>query len=209
MTLEETGAYIKLLCFQAAKGSLQEKDILKKIPLAIWGAICCHFKNEKSGFYNERLRLEIEKRRLFTESRRKNLHMESHMDNHMDGVLTPHMENENENENKDIKKGVVKGKTIPPILEEVIAYCKERNSLVNPTNWFNFYESKGWMIGKNKMVDWRAAVRTWENKETKQIQSTQSQVRRDPKPRKDCTNCQGTGKFKLENGKISQCWCVS
>jgi len=37
----------------------------------------------------------------------------------------------------------------------------------------------------------------------------QSQVRKDPKPNKDCTNCSGTGKFKLENGKISQCWCVS
>ena len=26
----------------------------------------------------------------------------------------------------------------------------------------DFYESKGWMVGKNKMKDWRAAVRTWE-----------------------------------------------
>jgi uncharacterized protein YdaU (DUF1376 family) len=49
-----------------------------------------------------------------------------------------------------------------PKLEEVKAYCKERNNDVDPIRWYNFYESKGWMIGKNKMKDWRAAVRTWE-----------------------------------------------
>jgi hypothetical protein len=38
---------------------------------------------------------------------------------------------------------------------------------------------------------------------------SQSQVRHDPKPNKDCSNCGGSGKFKLENNKIGQCWCVS
>lgn len=104
MTLEETGAYIKLLCFQAAKGPLKEEAILKKIPLAIWQSICCNFKNGADGFYNERLEVEIQKRRLFTQSRRNNLHMDKHMDKHMRSVLTPHMENENDNTNviKDI-----------------------------------------------------------------------------------------------------------
>lgn len=51
---------------------------------------------------------------------------------------------------------------VKPTLEEVNSYCNERNNGVDPEKWFNFYESKGWMIGKNKMKDWRAAVRTWE-----------------------------------------------
>jgi hypothetical protein len=50
----------------------------------------------------------------------------------------------------------------PPTLDEVKAYCQERNNSVDPEKWYDFYESKGWMIGKNKMKDWKAAVRTWE-----------------------------------------------
>lgn len=52
----------------------------------------------------------------------------------------------------------------PPTLEEVTAYCKERGKGVDPNKWYDFYQSKGWMIGKNKMKDWKAAVRTWEPK---------------------------------------------
>ena len=52
----------------------------------------------------------------------------------------------------------------PPTREEVKAYCQERNRGVNPDKWYDFYESKGWMVGKNKMKDWKASVRTWEEK---------------------------------------------
>ena len=55
----------------------------------------------------------------------------------------------------------------PPTLEEVTAYCQERNKGVDPQRWYDFYTAKGWMIGKNKMKDWKAAVRTWENKQDK------------------------------------------
>lgn len=50
----------------------------------------------------------------------------------------------------------------PPTLEEVKAYCRERGNNVDPERWMDFYQSKGWMVGKNKMKDWKAAVRTWE-----------------------------------------------
>ena len=50
----------------------------------------------------------------------------------------------------------------PPTLDEVSEYCRERGNRVDPEKWFDFYASKGWMIGKNKMKDWKAAVRTWE-----------------------------------------------
>jgi hypothetical protein len=51
---------------------------------------------------------------------------------------------------------------VPPTLEEIQAYCKERNNGVDAQRWYDFYLSKGWMVGKNKMKDWKAAVRTWE-----------------------------------------------
>ena len=55
-----------------------------------------------------------------------------------------------------------KGRFTPPTVEEVKAYCTERQNTVDPVSFISFYESKGWMIGKNKMKDWKAAVRTWE-----------------------------------------------
>lgn len=56
-----------------------------------------------------------------------------------------------------------KRKQIPPQVEDVAAYCKERQNAVDPQQWWDFYQSKNWMVGKNKMADWQAAVRTWEN----------------------------------------------
>lgn len=49
-----------------------------------------------------------------------------------------------------------------PTLEEVEEYCLERNKGVNPNKWYNHYTSNGWMVGKVKMKDWKAAVRKWE-----------------------------------------------
>ena len=52
----------------------------------------------------------------------------------------------------------------PPTIQEVKAYCIERKNNIDPERFIDFYESKGWMVGKNKMKDWRAAVRNWERK---------------------------------------------
>ena len=51
----------------------------------------------------------------------------------------------------------------PPSLEDVRAYCIERGNNVNPKRFIDHYESNGWMVGRSKMKDWRAAVRTWES----------------------------------------------
>ena len=55
-----------------------------------------------------------------------------------------------------------------PTLEEVEAYCKERNNTINPQYFIDFYESKGWKVGNQSMKDWKACIRTWESKEKKQ-----------------------------------------
>lgn len=55
----------------------------------------------------------------------------------------------------------------PPTVDEVRAYCLERGNCVNPQRFVDYYSSNGWMVGKNKMKDWQAAVRTWEQKESK------------------------------------------
>ena len=50
----------------------------------------------------------------------------------------------------------------PPTEDEVRAYCQERGNAVDAGKFHDFYSSKGWMVGKSKMKDWKAAVRTWE-----------------------------------------------
>lgn len=53
---------------------------------------------------------------------------------------------------------------VAPSVEEVSVYCKERKNGIDPQSFIDFYDSKGWMIGKNHMKDWKAAVRTWERR---------------------------------------------
>lgn len=50
----------------------------------------------------------------------------------------------------------------PPTLEDVIAYCNERGNSVDAQHFIDHYTSNGWLVGKNKMKDWKAAIRTWE-----------------------------------------------
>lgn len=67
-----------------------------------------------------------------------------------------------------------------PTLQEVKAYCIERKNDVDPERFIDFYESNGWMVGKNKMKDWRAAVRNWErNKASKSAEQVQQEGRLD------------------------------
>ena len=54
---------------------------------------------------------------------------------------------------------------VKPTIEEIFNYCKERKNKVDPSQFYDFYEAKGWFVGKNKMKDWKAAVRTWEKRE--------------------------------------------
>lgn len=55
----------------------------------------------------------------------------------------------------------------PPTVEEVSSYCKESGYSIDAQRFVDFYASKGWMVGKNKMSDWRAAVRNWFNRDRK------------------------------------------
>lgn len=58
-----------------------------------------------------------------------------------------------------------KKRFIKPTLEDIKQYCMERNNNVNAEQFFDYYESNGWKVGKNSMKDWKAAVRTWERSE--------------------------------------------
>lgn len=94
------------------------------------------------------------------------------------GTNVPHTNNnylnKNINKEREYKEQV---RFVKPTVAEVSAYCKERNNHINAEEFVAFYESKGWMIGKNPMKDWKAAVITWEINERKNPQR-QSQPKR-------------------------------
>jgi len=52
---------------------------------------------------------------------------------------------------------------VPPSIQEIEEYCTQRQNNIDAQKFLDFYESKGWMIGKNKMKNWKASVRTWES----------------------------------------------
>lgn len=69
----------------------------------------------------------------------------------------------NEIENNTADKSASRVKFSVPTVEMISEYCKERNNNVNARSFFDYYESKGWLVGKVKMKDWKASVRTWEH----------------------------------------------
>ena len=56
---------------------------------------------------------------------------------------------------------------IIPTIKEINSYCLERGNSIDAETFFDFYESKGWKVGQNKMKDWKASVRTWEKRNIK------------------------------------------
>ena len=62
---------------------------------------------------------------------------------------------------------------VPPTVEEVAQYCFERMSKVDPQRFVDYYTSNGWMVGKNKMKDWKAAARNWHRREQDRFNNEQ------------------------------------
>ena len=77
-----------------------------------------------------------------------------------------YLETETETE-KETEKKAKSSRFEPPTVEQVKAYCTERKNSVDPERFVDFYASKGWLVGKAKMKDWKASVRTWEKDEKK------------------------------------------
>jgi hypothetical protein len=66
--------------------------------------------------------------------------------------------------NKELNNTLSKGFK-PPSIEEVTEYVATRDTKIDPETFVDWNTAKGWLIGKNKMKDWKASVRTWEKRE--------------------------------------------
>lgn len=73
-------------------------------------------------------------------------------------------EKDKEKESLSINKAPVRKIFVPPTIEEVRSYIAEKGWDIDAESWWNFYNAKNWMIGKNKMVKWKSAVATWKKR---------------------------------------------
>lgn len=81
------------------------------------------------------------------------------------GMDTPNtLSNTNTNTKNTKRKKKAERNQIPPTREMVEAYIAENGYNVDAENFMNFYDSKGWLVGKSKMKDWQAAVRNWHSR---------------------------------------------
>lgn len=67
------------------------------------------------------------------------------------------------------KKEIYKERFVKPTIEEIEEYCKERNNGIDAVMFYNFYESKDWMIGKNKIKNWKSCIITWERNRKQKV----------------------------------------
>jgi len=84
---------------------------------------------------------------------------------------------------ESISKDIPKKVFTKPSLEQIQEYCKERCNNVDFERFYDFYESKGWMVGSNKMKDWKACVRTWEKKSDRGGEKLPDWFNNEPKER--------------------------
>lgn len=90
-----------------------------------------------------------------------------------DAVTSLRREKRKEIENRDREKSESKPadkpparpRFTPPTLEEVVTYCQERGSSVDPEHFISYYQANGWRVGRNPMRNWRAAVQNWERRD--------------------------------------------
>ena len=167
LTNEQIGKYIRLLCHQHQNGHLKEKDMLK-ICLTYDEDVFEKFEKDENGlFFNLRLDEEIHKRKAYSESRRNNRKKKEVKEKDMliiSKTYDEHMENENENENEIINKKERRKVFIKPTIEDI----KKEFPNFNAESFLNYYESNGWMVGKNKMANWNASVKNWMAKDYNQ-----------------------------------------
>ena len=96
-----------------------------------------------------------------------------------DGTFVQHTDNNeyiNINNNSLYKKG--SSRFQKPTIEEIRQYCLEKGYNVDAEQFYNFYESKGWVVGKSPMKNWRAAVSTW-NKREKEVAPRKRESRKE------------------------------
>ena len=96
--------------------------------------------------------------------------LEGYKDKEKDKDIYMDKDRDKEKDKEKASKPKKRKKFKKPTLEELTEYCSKRGNTIDAERFISHYESKGWMIGKNKMVDWKSAVVTWEKNAVTQNQ---------------------------------------
>ena len=194
MTNEQVGMYIKILCHQHQNGRLTREQV-QIICGSIDEYVLSKFLQDKNGkYFNKRMEEEAKKRSNFCESRKQNAQKGKECQRNNEKAyadtsvehMGSHMENENDNvnvsNNSNKKVNVKQANIIPPTTEMVKGYCAERKNGIDAEYFCDWYGTRGWKVGKEKMKDWQSAIRTWEkrNKDNNQpqVRTVQSEIDR-------------------------------
>ncbi len=184
-TIEEVGIYTRLLFYQWVNGSIpMDEKRLSRIAGTTPKSFNKWFSAIKSKFspidHENLINLRLE------ESRQKQ--EEYHNARKLGGLVASHKrwgEKKEDSSANSSANGIGNSKSVAlqsssstssssikkksnifiiPTLEEVSGYCQERGKGINPQTWMDYYTCNGWMVGKNKMRDWKASIRTWETR---------------------------------------------
>lgn len=124
--------------------SLLDKGLIEKKDININGVKFCEYcTTELLGVYNKVYRGV---QQSLTGGVQQSLHNNINIDN----------------TNNNINNNISGKRFKPPTVDEVKAYCIERQNYVDAVRFIDYYTANGWKVGKNTMKDWKAAVRTWE-----------------------------------------------
>ena len=195
MSDEQVGKYIKLLCLQHQKGHLKETEMLQ-VCGGIDETVFLKFTVDENGlYYNERMEYEINRRLCVTNAHREagkkggkkpnENQMVNQMVNQMEtNRLTkaePNGEpnknqiananananaNTNANEAETLSNKKPKKKFLPPTVEEVSEYCKERGNGIDANHFVDYYAVNEWKKKDGTPItNWKQCVLTWEQRE--------------------------------------------
>ena len=152
------------------------------------------FELHDGGYFHERCDIEISKYRAnigakakagiaSAKARKKKAAERKQKSTRVKSSSTP-VHNQEPITNNHIKDIGGKAKRfIPPTIQEVQSYCLTRNNQVDPERFIDHYTSNGWHVGKNKMKDWKASVRTWEKGNTNATSQSNNRERGTPAQR--------------------------
>lgn len=115
------------------------------------------YDNDNDNEYDNNILLE-------KESKVENIIKENSREVFPEKTIEVNTESEEKEKSSAKKEKVTRSVFKPPSVQEVQEYCNERQNGISGYSFVNFYQSKGWMVGSNKMKDWKAAIRTWEQK---------------------------------------------
>lgn len=82
-------------------------------------------------------------------------------------------DNNNRDNNSNSRESNARARMCKPTVDQIAAYCAERRNGIDAQEFFDWYESNGWKVGRNPMKDWKATVRTWESKRKKDTKPQQ------------------------------------